>query len=98
MTTFNEKFQVSLPIKYTKLTYKDIYLIMFGCISRPARSIQHYSTQYEYLENRPPLYTAKVLFVIPCDQSELQPRTAVLSVNFTYVFRQPSLYCSIGLN
>jgi hypothetical protein len=67
--------------------------INFGSISRPARSVQHYCAQYERHESRRRLNTAKAMFVIPCDQSELQPQTAVLSVNFKSVFQQPWLHC-----
>ena len=44
--------------------------------------MQHYCTQYEHRESRRLFSIAKAMIVIPCDQSELQPRTAVPSVNF----------------
>jgi hypothetical protein len=59
--------------------------------------IQHYCTQYEHHESRRLLNIAKTKFVIPYDQSELQPRTAVLSMNFKSIFQQPSLH-SLSLN
>jgi len=67
--------------------------INFGSISLPARSIQQYCAQYERHESRRLLSTAKAMFVILCDQSELQSQTAVLSVTFKSVFQQPWLYC-----